>query len=634
MQRTISIILLLLSGVLLDGCKRYLDIVPDNIATIDYAFRLRSTAERFLFTCYSYMPDHSGINSDPAFVAGDELWLPPSNTSSPWQIARGNQKVVNPYMNFWQGAMGGKDLYEGIRQCNIFLENIGGVPDMTEDEKVRWSAEAKFLKAYYHFWLFRIYGPIPLIRQNLPVSASPEEVQLPRSPVDSCTFYIVQLLDEAAAGLPNKIDNEVSELGRVTSTIALSVKALVLITAASPLFNGNPDFSGYTGPDGAPLFNSTADPAKWQKAADACAAAIALCESLGHSLYYYKPQFSQYILSDTTVVQMNIRNSVCEKWNPEIIWGNTNSMAAGIQASCTPRGLDPAKASNAGTTGSLAPTLKIAEMFYSAHGVPITEDKTWDYPNRFALKTATAADKYNIREGYTTAALHFNREARFYASLAFDGGIWYGQGHFDDKGTDVLYVSCKRGQPAAAINLSSYSVTGYWPKKLVNFNNVIGDGNTYTVQQYPWPVIRLADLYLLHAEALNEANGPGADVYKWINPVRARAGLPTVEEAWSQYSRTPARYTTKDGLREIIHQERLIELAFEGKRFWDLRRWKLAARELSKPVSGWDIDQSDADAYYRERVIYNQQFNTRDYLWPINENVLLTNRKIGQNPGW
>src|SRR3546814_14153334 len=92
------------------ACNNYMDIVPDNVATIDYAFRLRSTAERFLFTCYSYMPLHSGINENAAFLAGDELWLPPTNESAGWQIARGNQRIVDTYVNFRSdGRRGGKE---------------------------------------------------------------------------------------------------------------------------------------------------------------------------------------------------------------------------------------------------------------------------------------------------------------------------------------------------------------------------------------------------------------------------------------------------------------------------------------------------------------------------------------------
>lgn len=634
MKRSIKISLVALLLGLSSACSDFMDIVPDNVATIDQAFRMRSTAERFLFTCYSYMPSHGTFNGNPALGGGDEIWLVPGHTNTGWQIARGNQKVVNPYMNFWQGESGGRDLYEGIRQTNIFLEEIDNVPDMQESEKQRWKAEAKFLKAYYHFWLARMYGPIVLVKENLPVSASGDEVARPQAPVDEVFDYIVELLDEAAEDLPDQIDNEISELGRATRVIALSVKAQVLVTAASPLFNGNEDYIGYTGTDGEELFNTTYDAEKWQRAAEATEEAVQLAEDLGYALYNFEPQFSQYNLSDTTRVKMSIRNSVTEKWNSEIIWGNTNSMADGIQGSATPRGLDPDRVDNAGLRGSLAPPLKIAEMFYSHNGVPIREDKTWNYANRFDLRIATDAEKYNLKEGYTTAELHFGREPRFYASLAFDGSVWYGNGEFDDKSPDLLYVASKKGQPASMVNPEYYSVTGYWPKKLVNYENVIGSGNQYTIQTYPWPVLRLADLYLLHAEALNEVQGPGADVYEYINLVRERAGIPTVQDAWSNFSTNPDKHKTKEGLREIIQQERLIELAFEGKRFWDLRRWKKAEELLNQPITGWDLEQEDAEGYYRERLIFDQRFSMRDYLWPLNENVLLSNTSVVQNPGW
>ncbi len=634
MKKVLIIISVTIILIPLTGCKKYLDIVPDNVATIENAFAMRSTAERYLFSCYSYMPSQANLDQNPAFFGGDELWVVPTNSSPAWQIAKGNQRVVEPYNNFWQGTQGGKDLYEGIRQCNTFLENIHVVPDMSQSEKDRWISEVKFLKAYYNFWLVRMYGPIVLVKKNLPISANSDEVRLSRSTVDSCFSYIVQLLDEARPGLPDKVENEISELGRITKAIDLSVKALVLVTAASPLFNGNTDYHGFTNKEGQPFFNATVEQNKWKKAADACKTAIDFCESLGYQLYHYQPQFSQYNLSDTTLVEMSIRNAVAEKWNPEIIWGNTNSMAGSIQASATPRGLDPTKTANQGTRGSIAPPLKIAEMFYTNNGLPLTEDKTWDYTGRFNLKVAGEENKFNLKEGYTTAKFNFNREPRYYADLAFDGGIWYGQGHYDDKGSDILFVSSKAGQPAAQIVASAYSTTGFWPKKLVNFNNIIGDGNTYTIQSYPWPVIRLADLYLLYAEALNEVGGPQAEVFQYINAVRERAGIPSVENSWTSYSKHPGKYQTKEGMRDIIHQERLIELAFEGKRFWDLRRWKEAVSELNRPISGWDLSQSGAEGYYRERVIFNQTFSTRDYLWPLNENALLANNKLIQNPGW
>src|SRR5690554_1000279 len=98
------------------SCEEFLDVTPDNIATIDYAFRMRNTAERFLFTCYSYMPSHASNNENIGLLAGDESWLVATNTNNLWQIARGNQRVVNPYANAWQGTLGSRDLYQGIRE--------------------------------------------------------------------------------------------------------------------------------------------------------------------------------------------------------------------------------------------------------------------------------------------------------------------------------------------------------------------------------------------------------------------------------------------------------------------------------------------------------------------------------------
>ncbi len=634
MKKIYNLFLIIATFIFSFGCNDFLEVTPDNIATIDYAFRLRSTAERFLFTCYSYMPNQGSLNENPALLGGDELWLVATNANNAWQIARGNQRVVNPYVNAWQGAQGSKDLYQGIRECNVFLENIHLVPDMSDFEKARWIAEVKFLKAYYHYYLIRMYGPIVLIKENLPVSASPEEVRIPRSPVDECFGYVVQLLDEALPDLPDRIEFEVSELGRITKAINLSLKAKVLVTAASPLFNGNPDYKGFTNKDGTPLFNTTPDETKWEKAAAACKVAIDFCDSLGHELYTYQPQFSQYNLSDTTITQMSIRNAFNEKWNSEVIWANTSSQIVGLQGNATPRGLDPALVASTGAQGNIAPPIKIAELFYSDNGVPIDEDITWDYSSRFKLRIPEFEHRYNLKQGYTTARLHFNRENRYYASLGFDGGIWYGQGRFDDSSDNLLFVSSKRGQPAAPINLSSYSTTGFFPKKYTHFQSVIGTGSTFTRESYPWPVIKLNDLYLLYAEALNEVNGPSDEIYLYLDKIRARAGLPGVEEAWNNYSVNPNKYRTQEGLREIIHRERTIELMFEGQRFWDLRRWKKAVNELNRPITGWDLEQETAQGYFREKMVYNMTFRTRDYLWPLNENTILANPTLVQNPGW
>ncbi|TCS90270.1 putative outer membrane starch-binding protein [Anseongella ginsenosidimutans] len=618
---------------ILASCNNYLDVIPDNVATIDNAFTMRSEAEKYLFTCYSYLPAEGDPQWNPAFVAGDEFWqfYPVTNfNSNSLQIARGNQNIVDPYLNYWDGLQGGQPLFTALRDCNIFLENVDNVIDLEPYMKVRWVAEVKFLKAYYHFWLLRMYGPVPIIHENLPISSSVEEVKVSRQPVDSVVNYIVGLLDEAAADLPVVVPDQTSELGRVTRLAALGIKARVLMLAASPLFNGNADFANFANPDGTMLFSASSDPEKWKRAAEACREAIEACHAAGKELYYFPSTL--YDISETTKVKMNIRNSIGERWNEELVWGSSNSTGNYIQRLAMAR-IDPSRLINEQALGQLAPTMRMAELFYSENGVPISEDKTWDYANRYALKIASSEDRFNLKEGYETVALHFDREPRFYADLAFDGAIWYGQGKYDD--TQPWHVEAKMDQTSARKGVGRYSITGYFPKKLVNWNFIIQDAQDLSIEEYPWPIMRLADLYLLYAEALNESAGPGAEVYQWLNLVRERAGLKTVEESWSTYSRQPDKYTSREGLREIIHQERMIEMAFEGHRYWDLRRWKKADDAFNGPVLGWDVEKADAESYYRPRVLFKQTFRApRDYFWPIREQNTVVNRKLVQSLGW
>ncbi|MDQ0108473.1 hypothetical protein J2T02_003606 [Chitinophaga terrae (ex Kim and Jung 2007)] len=612
--------ILIISAVGFSSCRKFLDVIPDNVATIDNAFTMRQEAMKYLFTCYSYLPLNGDLSSNPALLAGDEFWMerPYSTSEEPWQIALGFMSANNIYMSRWN------TYFAALRDCNIFIDNIHKVVDMTQSEKDRWTAEVKFLKAYYHFLLVQMYGPIPIISKNLPISSTAEEAQVPREHVDTVFNYISHLMDTAAADLPEFIADKATELGRITKPIALAIKARVLATAASPLFNGNSDYSGFVNYDGKPLFTAAFDANKWKLAAEACKAAIEVCEKNGITLY----KFNQLgvTLSDTLTRQMSIRNAMCEEWNAEVIWNNPNTRTYELQRQAMPR-LDPARIGNEISLGAVAPTMKIAELFYTDKGVPITEDKTWDYNGRLKLRTATKAEGELIYEGYTTASLHFNREPRFYADLAFDGAMWYMQ-------NGTYHIESKAGQWQTRKNIYDNNVTGYFAKKVINWKYVIQEGQSIYVESYPWPEIRLADLYLLYSEALNEQNGPTPEVFVYIDKVRDRAGLKGVQASWSQYSKNPGKPSTKEGLRQIIQQERMIELAMEGSRFWDLRRWKRCMEELNKPVTGWDIDQSDPNFYYRIRTRARQSFQTRNYLWPISSQDLMNNPKLVQNPGW
>ena len=630
---TIALFLPVLFG---GSCTNSLDIIPDNVATIDHAFANTVEAEKYLFTCYSYLPNSGTTEGNVGLLAGDEIWIPDFRNyfqAATWTvIARGLQNSGEPAANYWDGFQEGKDLFEALRHCNIFLENVADlskVRDLSVDKRSRWLAEVKFLKAYYHFFLLRMYGPIPIIDQNIPISAPPEDVRIKRRPVDECVEYIGRLLDESYNDLPLVINNKNDELGRITRPINRAVKAKLLLLAASPLFNGNPDYASFTNKDGEQLFNTQYDEAKWKLAADAAKAAIDDAEAAGHKLYHYTtPEFQ---MTDTTMTQMSIRGSVTERWNDEVVWGLSNSRASTLQ-----RAGQPLLHSNMGSSSafaSLAPTLKVVQQFYTRNGVPIEEDKTLDFTDIKRLRIATPAERVNFEVRYETAAINFDRENRFYASVGFDGGKWLTADLPARKDYDAYTVKAKVGQISAGSVMGLFSETGYFVKKIVNWESTFAANAS--IREYPWPEIRLADVYLMYAEALNETSGPVEDVHKYLNLIRERAGLEPVTEAWRKYSSNPLKPSTKEGMRAIIRRERLIELAFEGSRFWDLRRWKEAAKELNGPITGWDINQKDAAAYYQVRTIFQQRFVApRDYLWPIRLMEMTVNSNLVQNPGW
>lgn len=614
------------------SCKKFLDIVPDNLAKIDNAFTLRQEAEKYLFTCYSYLPNDASTVSNPGFLGGDEMTAPLSSRYNDYAVnlPRGNQNVVNPYFNYWDGS-GMSSMFRGIRDCNVFIENmrdLSKAPDMGLDERSRWIGEAMFLKAYYHFLLLRAYGPIPITDINIPVDAPAEAFRIKRNPVDEVVNYIADQYDSAAARLPNVIQNRVDELGRATRLAALSLKAKLLVLAASPLFNGNSDYVNFKNKDNQLLVSTVYDAGKWKRAATACKEAIDACEQNGVSLYIFPG--ASFPLSDTTKTQLSIRMAVTdENWNNELIWGASVNGTATLQRITAGH----FNLNYGGTTSAIADqgaTYKMTQLFYTANGVPVNEDKTLDFSNPTMLRVGTAAEKYNVTQNYTTARINFDRENRYYASLGFDGGLWYQLDMLGDQTT--LRLETRAGGRSTGTPLP---VTGLFAKKLTNLKFVWSAGNGTTVQQYPWPVIRLADLYLLYAEALNEADGPVEDVHTYLNRIRSRAGLKAVRESWDAYSNNPSKYTTKEGMRNIIRQERSIELCFEGSRFWDLRRWKTAAVELNGNVQGWDGNQSDPALYYRLNTYWSQRFvSPRDYLWPIRETNLLVNENLVQNPGW
>jgi len=625
-------VFILLTGCVFASCDSYIDVVPDNVATIDNAFVDKFQAEKYLYTLYAYLPriGHPGIEGTfddltwAGYTAVNDLGMTPA------LALRNGNRVNDPYLNGWEGRWGGTATFQAIRDCNILIEKIDEVRDMMQFEKFRWKAEAKFLKAYHHFRMLQQYGPVPIIDVNLPITATDDEVMIERLPVDMVFDYIVRLLDEAALDLPPTIENRAIELGRVTQAAALALKAKVLVTAASPLYNGNTLYASFTDRQGQPFFNAQYDHEKWEKAVVACKEAIDLCDSVGYELYEYVPLTDD--MSEETSKIVQVGQVVTDRWNAEHLWSMVWSSEPNIIDEYTVAALE--QGFNRAFRGVINPTMKAAEMFYSNNGVPIEEDLFYDYDSRYDLTPGSIDDNKYVQTGIQTARLHLNREYRFYGSIAFDGGYWLGLGYTSEAGQ--WPVNALNGNNSGQRGRDRFSCTGFFIKKLLHYlNTVNGTDGGYTPLPVDRSFIRLADLYLLYAEALNEyQTAPNEEVWEYVNRVRKRAGLETVQDAWSEYSKNPDKYKNQSGAREIIRRERSIELMFEGHRLFDLKRWNIATAELTGPVKGWNYMGTVAEDFYQVVTVDNIQFTDRDVLAPIPLSEMIKNRNLIQNPGW
>jgi hypothetical protein len=470
-----------------------------------------------------------------------------------------------------------------------------------------------------------------------------DEVRITREPVDECFNYIIELLDEAIPRLPLTVANPMDEMGRICKPIAVSFKAKVAVYAASPLYNNNNDMKTLVNPDGTRLFKDMTSEeiaAKWDAAVVACREAIKICHEANFRLYKYQTIAE---LSDTIKTQLTLRQTFNEKWNSEMVWATTQTPNGDIQYFQSYSWPDFDTYGGWDHTPVIQVAKKIADQFYTNHGVPIEDDISWQGIDPLTLRQGDDSHSYYIKKGYTTVQLHFDREPRFYAAIGFDGGLWFGQRndqrHNGNDPNYYYYIRCRFGDPhGRKANLESEGpYTGYWPKKFVHFESVQTGNLSNSFVNYPWTMLRLSDLFLLYSEALNEAEGPNgpnsADLFAFVDSVRAKSGLPGVKQAWNTYTNS-RKYETKEGMRQIIQRERNIELALEGQRFWDIRRWKTAPAEYAKNIYGWAMRENSPENFYKPEVIMDQSFSERDYFWPIQTALIEQNPKLVQNIGW
>ena len=625
----------------LTACKDYLDQVPENdIETFETIFERRSTADVWFTQSTLDMANNfvgfftPGVIGADEFVTGD---YERSLGSKMLNIPDGLQLSQKPIGDVWGST------YYSLRLLNTFIQRIVDVYDMTEAEKINWRAEAMAVKAFYYFELVKRYGPIVLVPTNIDVNVDLQKMQVPRSHVDTCFNEIVRLLDEAIPDLYYSKEREASHKLFPSKEGAMALKAKVLLYQASPLFNGNDFYVNFKGKDGEPLFNTKYDPEKWKRAAEAADEVVALCESLGYKLITGDQDKATNLLNDMRDIELSIWEREYDGVEAVFMTGFQGALINSFPYLLPnfPEGYPEKESSARGTFG---PSMKMVESFYTKNGLPLNMDKEWSYANRYKM----GREVDNTYQGVVALNedvlnLHLRREPRFYANIAADRCYWQ-RGPVASKNLEVqAYRGEAFGLHESYLDASTpQNICGYYVKKYTRTEVQTSNyrSNSAVLGDCRWPVIRLAELYLMQAVAWNEyLNKPDDRVYEPLNKVRRRAGIPDVQDAWKKFSTHPQQVENQAGMREIIRQEKTVEFAFEGHRFWDLRRWKTAHLELNDKILGWNVLGDNARTFYNNYegpvVVWSKVkfISPRDYLFPIKAEEVMISGYV-QNPGW
>lgn len=475
--------------------------------------------------------------------------------------------------------------FKAIRNVNLFLETADSVNlemyrlDPTASQQAifrqrsaeikRWKYEGRFLRAFYYFELVKRYGGVPIITEALNLGDNTSEVQ--RNTLEECVKFICNECDSAALKLPAKHAD--ADLGRATKGAALALKAKVLLYAASDLWNNADWAPGYSKPllISLPAGDRTA---RWTAAAIAAKAVIDL-------------PGTTYALSNN---YRNLFITAQGYQSYEHIFVRRNGSSNNFEIANYSVGFDLGRS---GTTPSqnLVDAYEIKVDAITA--VPFNWSDPTHSANPYATTGPTARDPRLFLNVIVNNSTYKSRQVE----------LW--TGGKDGKGKTLA------------------SKTGYYLKKYVDENiNLL----TGTTSVHTWDIIRLADVYLWYAEALNETTPGHADIKRYVDFVRQRAGvaMPPVPTGLTQAQ-----------MREVIRHERQVELAFEGHRVWDLRRWMKAPSILGSPLKGVEITQTSPGVFAYSLInVENRVFTPNMYFYPIPQQELLKMPTWIQNPLW
>lgn len=652
-------------AILLIGtaCSDFLDITPSGQRDDEMVWTSQTDVNQFLNNIYNHIPVSELHRDEPWVGCADEADLT-WTVYSTYDMNLGNWAEGREYWNHY-----GK-YYSGIRKTFELEAKIDRCAEMPTELRERHKHEAMFLRGYFYWLLIRQYGPVVLIKEMHDYDTDFKGFR--RAPYDECVQYIVQMMNDAEQGLPLYWDN-ISNYGRPNKIVCKSLKSIVLHHAASPQFNGGEEirsiYSNFTNPDGTQLISTTYDENKWKLAAEAAKEVIQIAEDNPDILGLYSNAGSIYSTDHNPYKSYTYAQ--LEAWNKEMIWGRVHSKPTVdwiVHACPGPKEL-----------GGIAPTQRLVDAFLMENGKPI-DDPTAGYieegwattdgnqSNPKGRNIDTEAGRVGIINDLKSCIawghwkgdrnMYANREPRFYASVLYNGAIilpiteaierrnYFNTGA-QGKGlgkVELYYGGISRGTGS----FTFYPRTGYLTKKRVDPLAEMGADARRYPQNYPIIFIRYANILLNYIEALNEYDPGNADIQKYWDMIRVRAGVPGV------FTASPQIKGNRDMQRDFIIRERMIEMNMEGDRYFTTRRRLLAHQRdtesmkgLEKfgdggPMYGMDIDAGAPasnnflfEGFYQRTAFEERVFKMQFYLFPLPKNEVDKGEgDIVQNPNW
>jgi starch-binding outer membrane protein, SusD/RagB family len=568
-----------------NGCEKlpvgddFLEKPPSVDVTVDTIFSNLEYAKRYLFAGYNTL--YYGLNIDFGmnnFLNTNMLesitdinhsnlaWTgaPGQYYSGLYNAAQENRQAIISKYPWYKTRH-----WDGIRIGYNFLKFSDRIPDVSETELKQLKAEARMFIAMHYTDIYRHFGGVPWMSKAVDVD---DDMRFPRLTSKATMDSIVSMIDRAIPDLPWVISDLSNDDGRFTQAAAMGLKARVLLFGASPIFNSPTPYLDGEASQMNIMWHGGYDQNLWKRAADAAKELIDKIEAQGG-----------YALVNTGDPRADFTNAYATRGNGEVLISVRKQFRS-------PMGRDYGVLPQISNHTS-NPTFNFVQMFQMTNGLHVDEPGS----------------------GYDPNNPYVNRDPRLYESVVTNGDRYQGR-------TAALWVGGRERQnPNANLGFS-----GHYQRKFLMDRNPATSRGAIT----HWPYLRLPEIYMSYAEALNEFhNGPTAEAYTYANKARERVGMPGLRPGLS-----------KEQFRAAILNERAVEFGYEEVRWFDLVRWKME-EDFKKPLYRMHITRNtDGTFNYQQIQLPDRHWATnwdpKWYFSALPYDQINMGYGLVQNPGW